>query len=267
MLGRAPIAAKADAAAAAGFDGISVYAREYVVGLPRIVGDLGLAVAEIDGAMSWLAGNQGPEPAAVIDLACALRARAITVLESSGIAVDPTRAAEAFARVCDLAWAADPRLLVHIEPFPFSGIASVAAASEIVQRAQRPNGGILLDTWHLARGDDGGLIPDGADGAHIAGLQISGVAAVPGADVREECMQGRLAPNAWTRRVVSEARGRGCTAPLEIEVFSAALDGREPKDIAQYAMASLQALAPWPVTDIRPTSRDTAQLHERGNET
>jgi hypothetical protein len=37
---------------------------------------------------------------------------------------------------------------VHIEYSPRSGISRFATACEIVRRAERPNGGVLVDSWH-----------------------------------------------------------------------------------------------------------------------
>ena len=48
-----PFEQKARIAAAAGFTGISIYSREYEPHLPAVVRDLGLDIAEVDGAMAY----------------------------------------------------------------------------------------------------------------------------------------------------------------------------------------------------------------------
>ena len=94
-----------------------------------LLDDNGVAVAEIDGRMDWLPGDWG---APSVDrlrrrAAAALGARSITVLETRGrrvgtdIPLDVV--VEAFGAVCDRA--ADHGLLVHLEYFPWSGIAIV----------------------------------------------------------------------------------------------------------------------------------------------
>lgn len=223
-LGTIPFREKVDAALAAGYTGISIYAREHEPGL-RVDG---LSVAEVDGPMGWLPGQPGPEPERVIDIAHALDARSLTVIEVTGEAPDVGRAADAFAALCR---AAAP-LLVHIEPFPFSGIPSLTAAGAIVERAGEPNGGLLLDTWHLFRGPDAGVVSH-AD--LVVALQVSDVADEPWPSVREETMHGRLVPGRRTMSVIEQVPG----VPVEIEVFNDELFALPPAAAARRAFGAL----------------------------
>jgi sugar phosphate isomerase/epimerase len=238
--GDVPFPVKARAAASAGFDGISIYGREVEPGLRPLLDDLGLAVAEVDGSMAWLPGQRGPEPERVLDIAVELGARSVTVLETTGEALDPGVAAEAFARLCDDAFLLG--LLVHIEPFAWSGIATLGAAEEIVARAGRPTGGILLDTWHLVRGPEAGVLDPAAVGSIVA-VQVSDPSTAPRLSVAEECMHDRLLPGPVARGIVDELRALGCDAPLEVEVFSDALHDLEPADAARLARDAYLALA------------------------
>src|SRR5438045_2369419 len=169
-LGSIPIRAKAEAAAAAGFDGISLYSREYEPDLRTMLDDLGLTVAEVDGSMAWMPAQPGLDPAAVLDMAAELGARSCTVLDRTLEAPDPNEAIESFAQLCDDA--APLGLVIHLEPFAWSGIATLAAATEIVAGAGRHNGGIILDTWHHVRGPDRRVL-DTAAVEWIVALQIS----------------------------------------------------------------------------------------------
>ena len=56
-----------------------------------------------------------------------------------------------FAALCDRA--AGQGWKVHFEFTPRSPVADVLTAAELVRRADRPNGGILFDTWHFFRVD------------------------------------------------------------------------------------------------------------------
>ena len=62
---------------------------------------------------------------------------------------DQARAVERFQEVCDLAAAHD--LTVDLEFIPWSATKDLASAADIVTKASRPNGAILIDTLHFAR--------------------------------------------------------------------------------------------------------------------
>lgn len=224
---------KAAAAARAGFDAISVYAREYEAGLAQRLGDLGLGVAELDGATAWLPHQPGITVERAVEIAAELQARSITVLETTGEAPDPARAADHFAQLCELA--APAGVDVDIEPFAWSGLATLGAAADVVRRAGHPNGGIMLDSWHLLRGPDQGAL-DAAYLDLVHGLQLSDPA--PEAErrpigLRDECMSDRRLPGAWSARIVRALPG----VPIEIEVFNL------PGTPDEVAMAAYQALA------------------------
>lgn len=63
---------------------------------------------------------------------------------------DLSRLADHFAQLCDLA--APFQLSVNIEPVTFFPVPDIARAAQVVRQAGRPNGGILVDTLHFARG-------------------------------------------------------------------------------------------------------------------
>ncbi len=85
-LGSAPLSEKFEAAAAAGFDGVSVYGHEVRTAIAagvdcgaRLV-ELGLQVAEVDGDVSSVLSTEGFD--AALAVALALGARSITVVET-----------------------------------------------------------------------------------------------------------------------------------------------------------------------------------------
>jgi sugar phosphate isomerase/epimerase len=235
-LGSIPFRAKAEAAAAAGFTGISIYAREYEPGMRSMLDDLGLTVAEVDGPMAWMSSQSGPEPAQVLEVAAELGARSCTVLELTLQPLEPDLAADAFGRLCDQA--ATLGIGMHIEPFAWSGIATTGIAAAIVAGADRPNGGIILDTWHHVRGPDRGVL-DPAAAAWIVALQVSDPADDPLPSLRDDCMQNRRWPGAVARRIVDEVRALGRDVPLEVEMFT---DGSDPQATALAAAAACRAL-------------------------
>ena len=143
---------KAAVASGAGFQGISVYLHEVrdavprwvdVASLRRMLDDLGLAVAEIDGQVSWLPGEPSSERAASVDealeVASGLAARSLTALEWNGhrvgVDLDAAFVVDAFGELCSRA--ASQELLVHIEYFPFSGIPDLSTALAIANGRRR----------------------------------------------------------------------------------------------------------------------------------
>lgn len=62
---------------------------------------------------------------------------------------DEARFTDNFARLCDAA--APFGLTCDLEFMPWTCIADVAAATRVVEKADRPNGGVLVDALHFAR--------------------------------------------------------------------------------------------------------------------
>jgi sugar phosphate isomerase/epimerase len=228
-LGDIPFREKAEAAAAAGFDGVSIYAGEFDPSLRRVLDDLGLTVAEVDGTMAWMPGQPGLEPARVLDVAADLGARSCTVLFAGDEPVEVDRAIEAFGALCDVA--APLGIVLHIEPFAWSRVATLAATAEILAGAGRANSGIMFDTWHHVRGPDRGVL-DRSAVDWIVAVQVSDPAPVARPSLPEDCMQNRLWPGPVARTIVAELRAAGCHAPLEVECFT---DGSRPLEQARAA--------------------------------
>ena len=186
---------RVEAAAAAGFSAISLWGRDYRRARSEGLSDAdmralleanGLAVAELDGVGQWLPGSAGLAPPVEGDeadsffafseqdlyaIADAVGARSLNAVEVYGTHFEPDEAAAAFAALCDRA--AEHGLLVHLEYLPWSGIPDARAAGEVVRLADRPNGGVLVDSWHHFRsgGNDDALraIP----GSRIVGIQLN----------------------------------------------------------------------------------------------
>jgi sugar phosphate isomerase/epimerase len=243
---------KVDAAAAAGFDGVSLYWSDYDqargdgwtdANLRTLLDDHGLAVAELDGDMGWLApGSGAPSVPEFLDAAAALGARSVTALEVTGRALAPAGAASAFGALCDQA--AEAGLLVHIEYFPWSGIADIGAAYEIARLAGRGNGGVMVDVWHHVRGPDAGSLNlGGVPGASVLAVQVGDVLATPAPSLRHEAMHERLLPGHGAGNVAAilrALRDQGCTAPMEVEVYSDRLAALPPRQAARLAGDSLR---------------------------
>ena len=247
-----------DAASAAGFQGLSFYLSDYErarqdgwtdAGLGALLDDHGLAVAELDGHMDWLPapGVDAPSVPRFLAAASALGARSITALEvagrSIGADVSFAEAADAFAVLCDQA--AEAGLLVHIEYFPWSGIADLATAYEVARLAGRPNGGVMMDVWHHVRGPDAGTVDLDVPAGAILAVQVGDVLDTPAPSVRDEAMHDRLLPGEGAGHVaviLKALRDQGCTAPMEVEVYSDHLAALPARQAAQLAGDALRAV-------------------------
>jgi sugar phosphate isomerase/epimerase len=182
--------------------------------------DLGLAVAEVDGSSAWLPGQPGPPFEHMVEVAADLGARSITLLEVTGEAPDPSLARDAFAAAA--ARAADAGVAVHLEPFAWSGVATLADALAVVGDA----GGVLLDVCHHVLGPDAGAFPPGA---------VERIVAVQVADPGPARMQRSLPGPVTTGVLAALPPG----LPLEVEVFGL---GGDPFDAARACRAAMEDL-------------------------
>jgi sugar phosphate isomerase/epimerase len=254
---RAPFLDRLAPARAAGFAALSMQPHEHEAlraagtsdaELRRRLADHGLRVAELDAVTTWLPGQVPPAgldrglaarllaytPERLCPVAEAVGARSLSVVEFFGLAVDVDRAAEAFARVCDRA--AGHGLLVHLEFLPWAGIPDLRSAWEIVRRAGRGNGGLLVDSWHLFRSGSTlaelGAIP----GDFVLGVQIDDAPAAAEGDLAEETQHRRLLPGEGDFDLVGLVRtldAIGSRAPIGVEVFSDSLAARPVGEIAR----------------------------------
>jgi sugar phosphate isomerase/epimerase len=153
------------------------------------------------------------------------------------------RIASYFGQLCDRA--AEHGLLVHLEFLPWTQIKDLPTALEIVQMAERPNGGIMLDSWHHFRSQIGNEVLDAVPGERIAGIQLNDAPARPGPDVVMETLRHRLLPGEGDIDLVDlmqRLRKIGCSAPIGVEIFSERLAQLPAEEIARQAAASTRAV-------------------------
>ena len=267
-------------AQAAGFRGVSIWpheveaARAAGVGPAELrtrVADHGLAIAELDAVAVWLPGHRAPptglDPGArrllhydaehVCPVGEAVGARSITAIEFLGVKAPLDEAAEAFARLCDRA--AQHGLLVHLEFLPWAGVPDLAHAWEIVRRAGRENGGVLVDAWHFFRsGSTLGQLR-AIPGERVLGIQLDDAPAVVEADLVDETQHRRLVPGQGALDLVGLLRtldAIGCRAPKGVEVFSDELARRPCAEVCRdLAAATRRVLAAAKSDSLAPRPR------------
>ena len=167
-LAPAPLVDRIDAAAASGYRILSITPADHaqVAGaghqpaeLARRAGDGGVELAILDGLIEWYPHEPPKRPlgGAAVSVDDGLRAveafgaTAVCALAPYPTSVPLEEMATHFAALCDRA--ADQGCRVHFEFTPRSPVSDVATAAELVRLADRPNGGILFDTWHFFRVD------------------------------------------------------------------------------------------------------------------
>lgn len=256
-LGRIPWEDKARAASSAGFARLSVYGWEHRklheqgwddAAIRNLMGDLNLRIAEYDGVVMTLQSPDGTGE--TVAAAAALGARSITVLEHSDWLPGDNiaQAAATLAEVADQA--AEHAILALIEPFAWSPLDDHRVAAEIIERADRPNAGLLLDTWHLWRGPEQGQLDPGIDPAIIRAIQIGDTGPAPAGPptaeaLAHECIHHRLMPgdgHGDIAGLLADLAGRGVDAPIAIEVFSDELNALDPEVVARQSMACFENL-------------------------
>lgn len=201
-----PVDDRIAAAAAAGFDGIGLYAGDagHILAeggdldeLAERLDDHDLCIADLEVVKGWCGGPDAEAGAALearaYELADRFASRCLQAIGSHE--GDRAKAGLSFAALCDRA--ADHGLVVALEPLPYTNIGDLAAAAEVVERAGRDNGGVCVDIWHLVRARD--------DLAHVRSLGAERIMCVQVSDgprrqpanglgYKDDCLRNRVPP-------------------------------------------------------------------------
>ena len=164
--------------------------RPMVVAWRRRLADAGVGVHEVE-FIPLTPDVRVEEYRQTLALAAELGARRLNV---SGDDPDIERVTERFGRLCDLA--AEVGIGVDLEFMRFRVVANLPQALDVVTRAARPNGRLLIDVLHLFR--SGGTAQMLAEvPAHLVGsVQLCDAPRLDPTDahVVDEARQGRLFP-------------------------------------------------------------------------
>jgi sugar phosphate isomerase/epimerase len=257
---QASFRARAAAAAAGGFSGIGLWLphrrRAQAEGLSdadmrAVLRDHGLVVTDVEAITDFGSCFRGGAAAAreptaherlAYEVAAAVGATTITVVEGPGMPMPIEPAAEAFAVLCDRA--ASHGLDVAIEFWAHSAIDAPTAAA-IVAGAVRQNGGLLVDTWHAHHDARAADVVGRMAAAAIKSVQIADVGAGESSDYFAATMHARRLPGAGTADLVGWVRALdaiGARAPLGAEVLSDALRTLAPDEAARQSGDAMRAL-------------------------
>ena len=245
------------AARAAGFTGISLWTMYYAAALQAghsrgslldAIHASGLAIPMIEAILPWDAADEQSavaEADRTFSLAAELGARQTVVVTMSEKPLDPEFAAARFRAICRVGAAYGVGAMVEF--LPWSGIPNLAAAWQIIERADQPNGGIMIDTWHWHR-QPGGPNPDllrRIPGDRIPVVQLCDSAPGNSTGTMHEAMSGRLLPGEGVVdfgelfHVLNEIGASPIIAP---EVFNPDLAAHGMKQMAAQVYTASHAL-------------------------
>jgi sugar phosphate isomerase/epimerase len=208
----------------------------------------GVGVSEVDALLQWPDGPAARDAAdaeidAHIEACLALGADTILAVTLSPRLESMDAAVEGFAHACDRA--APDGLRVALEFFPFCGISTLEIAWAIVNQANRPNGGLALDSWHWFRTGAGESTLRALPAGKVFGVQISDAPAQAAEDLMVEAMQHRLLPGEGDIDLVhflSILQEMGVEAPIATEVQNEKLLNLPPEQSAHAQGDALRAL-------------------------
>lgn len=237
---------------AAGFDALSIFTEEWR-GLMKggmtpeqfrkQMADAGVTLTDFEGVMSWIPGRAAGSNAEwsaqlgeltgenIFPLAVAAGAPTVLVGDMNIEPVDIDQAVIGFSRLCDLA--ASFGLRVELEFLPFGGIPDLATGWEIVRRADRPNGGLLIDSWHFFRSNSSLDLLAKIPGDKIFAVQLNDAPMKGETDLLEETMHRRRLPGEGEfdlAGLIAALKSTGFPGPYGIESYSddfATLNGGE----------------------------------------
>jgi sugar phosphate isomerase/epimerase len=222
-----PFFEKLEAVADAGFDGISVSTFDYRAAqaeghtdadIVAAVRGSGVEIASVGGATRWLTGAADEDEVLAMDLAERFGSGTLNCTPTNAPYTGLEDAVSAFAAVCDRA--ARRGLRCKLEFVYGTDLSDLATAWDVVRLAERPNGGLLVDNWHLHYSgrtfEDLRAVP----AERIFGVQLADGLAEPGERDPKTGSRQRLLPGEGELDVVGFVRTleeMGATEPYEAE--------------------------------------------------
>ena len=180
---------RVEAAGRAGFEGFGMFFADLpttvdrygYAGMRSILADNGITRLELEALIDWFAdGDRGaaslPTRRLLLQSAEALGAYHVKAAGDMSGDWPIERMTESFAQLCDEAAAAGTR--ISIEVIAFSNLATIDRTMAVIDGAGRPNGGLLLDIWHLVRRGVSFAEVAALPGRVVHGVELNDAAAV-----------------------------------------------------------------------------------------
>lgn len=157
------LASRIDAAARAGYVGIGVEIYDLMhgikkyglSGIKKLLKDAGLVHFETEVLTNWFADGDAravsdTHRALLLETANEIETGQIKVIAATDGDVPMSRMIDEFGELCRQA--ASCGTSVNVEIYPESNIRALEPARALIGGANQPNGGLLIDIWHMARG-------------------------------------------------------------------------------------------------------------------
>lgn len=196
----------------------------------EILDEHAIVVSEIEGFGEWLAPGRAEQDAArraeerLYELADLVGARATNVGVFTEELPPIELIADRFGAICDRA--GEHGLTVGIEPVVLGPLQTVALAAEVANAAARPNGGVLVDSYHFFRAGETVDALAALEPAQVMMIHLADAAAQPEGALWDDCLSRRSIPGQGEFPVMEFllALDRlGVEAPIGIEIFSTEL--------------------------------------------
>lgn len=236
----ADLPTRVSAVASAGFEGLGLRVTDFTESglelceIRDLLERYGLRTLEVEHTWDWAAREVHPVEGAVFAYAQQVGLRQLNV--PMFYPHHTSEVMQGFGRLCDRA--VDHGVLVALEFLPYSYVKTLNQAWSIVGEADRANGAVVIDFWHMFRShcpiEDLTAIPV----EKIASLQLCDVRSSVGADLAEEARHHRLLPGRGvgpTAETLTTLQGMRFSGPSSVEVFSDDLDALPADRAAELA--------------------------------
>jgi len=236
-----------------GFSGIGIWHADLqhvletrtLADMKRIFDDAGLRHLELEFIMDWFLDPGDERRTAsdairelLLDAAGELGAHHIKVGNIPGTPCELSQVTERFGELCaEAAGRTDAKIVYEFMPFD-ANVRSVDAALAVVEGAGAPNGGIAIDTWHMAKlaipPDELRRIPL----RYLSWVELSDGLSESMDDLVDETVNHRRLPGEGEfdlRAYIEACEDHGYTGPWGVEVLSEDLRNRPLEDIFRRA--------------------------------
>ena len=249
--------ARVRAASAVGFSAVGIHLGAWVQltknpdridELEHALVECNMALANIETLRGWASPSSPSEKclmqeSMVWEITKRFQCRYVQVIGDYTGSIE--EAAQGFGSLCDRA--SEYGLLVGLEPVPeMTNIDSLRVGVEIIERADRENGGICFDSWHLTRSTN----------------QISDIERIPGGkifatqwndgsltktfdDYYTDTLSTRVPPGEGEFQLIAmmeAVQKNDCQAPIGLEVPSTELWAAPIEEAAEAAMSGMRDL-------------------------
>lgn len=253
-----PLERRMQAAAQAGFTGIGLWYGDLLqqeqqaggfAALGRRLDALGFEFIELESLTNWFSEGETRRQSdswrkLFLRAAAELGARHLKVIPPMpGQDIEHSTLVDAFGTLCREA--AVEGLGIAMEMMPMAGLPTLAENLAVTQAAAAPNGGLLLDIWHLQRcghGDfqDLAAIPASA----VAAMELNDAPGSHGPDLFHDTLNDRLPCGEGDFDVSGFVRAlwqAGYRGPVGVEILSPRFRALEPEEAARISHDTTRA--------------------------